>query len=274
MQNSLLSGIAITLYLLTAAIIAWQLFKLRGKFSDTHHSLKKYSVIALGLSAVVLHGIVLYDNLFVPDGINLGVFNAISLITLLIALTILVASLTNPVENLGILLLPVAALAILLSGIYPVEHTILTVHAIELKTHILLSIVAYSLLTIAAVQSMALAIQDHHLRNKKPGGFIRALPPLQTMESLLFQMIAFGFFIHSLSLITGIIYLEDIFAQHLVHKSTLAVIAWLIFATLLWGRWRFGWRGATAIRWTLGGFSALALSYVGSKWVMEIILGR
>jgi len=274
MHISIISAIAISFYLLTAAILAWHLFALRGKYSESPYTLKKAGIFVMSLTAVIFHSIVLYDGIFVTEGINLGIFNAISLITLLISFTLTLASINNPVENLGIVLLPTAALSILLSLLYPVNHTILTVQAIELKTHILLSIIAYSLLTIAAVQSMVLAIQDRHLRNRKPGGFIRALPPLQTMESLLFQMIALGFFMHSLSLITGIVYLEDMFAQHLVHKSILAVIAWLIFATLLWGRWRFGWRGATAIRWTLGGFSALALSYVGSKWVMEIILGR
>jgi len=121
---------------------------------------------------------------------------------------------------------------------------------------------------------LVLAVQDHQLRNKKPGGFVRALPPLQTMETLLFQMIGLGFFLHSLSLITGIIYLDDMFAQHIAHKTILSILAWIIFAILLWGRWRFGWRGSTAIRWTLAGFTVLFLAYVGSKWVLEVILNR
>jgi ABC-type uncharacterized transport system permease subunit len=137
-----------------------------------------------------------------------------------------------------------------------------------------MSVLAYSLLSIAAVQAVALAIQDHHLRTKRPGGFIRALPPLQTMETLLFQMISAGLVVLTLSLITGMIYLEDMFAQHLVHKTILSLLAWLVFATLLWGRWRFGWRGATAIRWTLSGFFVLLLAYIGSKWVLEILLQR
>ena len=274
MYNSLISGISISLYLVTAAILAWHLFKLRGNYAKDAKTLNKSGVLALGLIAAVLHGVLLSNDLFVAEGINLGVFNSISLIAMLIAFTLLIAAFSNPVENLGILLLPFAALAILLSQLYPIQHTLLIAQASELRTHIILSIIAYSLLTIAAVQALVLAFQDRHIRNRKPGGFIRALPPLQTMESLLFQMITFGFIVHSLSLVTGIMFLEDMFAQHLAHKTVLSVIAWLVFATLLWGRWRFGWRGATAIRWTLGGFSSLALSYVGSKWVMEIILER
>ena len=197
-----------------------------------------------------------------------------SLSTWIAAFTTLLAALLNPVENLAILLLPLASLAILLDIIFPIEHTLIPAVAAELKLHIFLSLLAYSLFIIAAVHALLLATQDRHLRNRKPGGFIRALPPLQTMENLLFQMIGLGFFLHSLALITGIIYLENMFTQHLVHKTVLSIIAWFIFAILLWGRWRFGWRGTTAIRWTLGGFIALFFAYLGSKWVFEILLER
>ena len=143
-----------------------------------------------------------------------------------------------------------------------------------LEAHILISIFAYSFLSIAAVQAILLSIQNKHLHNQHPGGFIRALPPLQTMESLMFQMLAMGFVLQSFSLISGFIFLDDMFAQHLVHKTILSIIAWIIFAVLLWGRWKFGWRGKIAIRWTLGGFVSLLLAYLGSKMVLEIMLGR
>ncbi len=133
---------------------------------------------------------------------------------------------------------------------------------------------AYSLLSIAAIQSIVLALQDRRLRHKHPGGLTGALPPLQVMESLLFQMIGLGFIFLSLSLLSGIVYLEDIFAQHLVHKTVLSIVAWAVFGVLLWGRWHSGWRGRTAIRWTLGGFVLLLLAYFGSKLVLELILGR
>ena len=94
------------------------------------------------------------------------------------------------------------------------------------------------------------------------------------MENLLFQMIAFGLGMLTLSLITGSLYLDDMFEQRLAHKTILSMIAWVVFTTLLWGRWKFGWRGKKAIRWTLSGFIVLMLAYMGSKWVAEIILGR
>jgi len=94
------------------------------------------------------------------------------------------------------------------------------------------------------------------------------------MEHFLFQLIAAGFALLTLALFTGLIFVQNLFAQHLVHKTVLSLLAWLVFAVLLWGRWRFGWRGRTAIRWTLGGFASLMLAYFGSKLVLELILGR
>ncbi len=150
----------------------------------------------------------------------------------------------------------------------------MVVSATGLRVHILISIFSYSLLAIAALQAVLLAIQNKHLRNRHPGGFIRALPPLETMEQLLFRMIGLGYILLSLSLLTGAAYIEDIFAQHLVHKTVLSLAAWLVFAILLWGRWRHGWRGRIAIRWTLVGFVVLMLAYFGSKLVLELILHR
>jgi ABC-type uncharacterized transport system permease subunit len=100
------------------------------------------------------------------------------------------------------------------------------------------------------------------------------LPPMQVMEDLLIQFILFGFFLLSLSLATGFMFLHNIFAQHLVHKTVLSILAWLIFGSLLWGRWSFGWRGRKVIYLTLGGFILLLLAYFGSKLVLELILHK
>ena len=101
-----------------------------------------------------------------------------------------------------------------------------------------------------------------------------AFPPLQAMESLLFQMISTGLLFLSVSLLSGFIFIEDLFAQHLVHKTILSIVAWFIFSSLLIGRKRYGWRGKTAIRWTLYGFLSLLLAYFGSKLVLEVILDK
>ncbi|NOX75440.1 MAG: cytochrome c biogenesis protein CcsA [Gammaproteobacteria bacterium] len=273
MTQIIIGFFAIVLYALTGLLLARRLFHDRTKtYSDGPFT--KPRIIAIGLFAVLLHAIVLYHTLFVPAGLNIGFFNALSLIGWLIALLLLLAALSNPVESLGVFLLPLVGIAVALEMLFPGDHTLDIAQALELKLHIMLSVLAYSLLSIAAVQAILLAIQDSHLRNKRPGGFIRTLPPLQTMEALLFQMIGLGLALLSLSLLSGSLYLDDMFAQHLVHKTILSIIAWVVFATLLWGRWRFGWRGRTAIRWTLSGFFVLLLAYIGSKLITELVLGR
>ena len=230
--------------------------------------------IGIGFAALLLHGVMLYSELFTAGGLNLSFFNAVSLAAWTVAGLLLVSALSKPVENLAILALPVAAITVLLDLRFPGSHLLGPNAGWALRVHVLTSMLAYSLLTLASVQAILLAVQDNHLRRHHPGGFIRALPPLQTMESLLFEMISLGFVLLSVALATGFIYLEDMFAQHLVHKTVLSIVAWIAFAVLLWGRYRFGWRGRTAIRWTLVGFAVLMLAYFGSKAVIELILQR
>lgn len=261
--------LAISLYLVTAILLVIRL--VRTSAAETQ---AKNGILILWLGAVIIHGSLLYDQIIGPDGMNLGIFNALSLVSWLIALLLLLAAFTKPVENLGIALLPLAPMNIVLEFYFPSKHIIEISGPWQLQAHILISIIAYSILSIAMVQAILLAIQDWHLRNRKPGGIIQALPPLKTMESLLFQMIGVGFVLLTIGLIIGTLFIDDIFTKHLAHKTILSIIAWALFAILLWGRIRFGWRGRTAIRWTLGGFITLMLAYFGSKFVLELILGK
>ncbi len=235
-----------------------------------------YRPFYLGLAwlAAGLHSIVLAQIIPASDGIDLSIFSTAALVSLMIVLLFLLAAVNKPVDKLGIAVLPLAAMTLLLRLAYSDQVHILTHLSWPMEMHILVSILAFSLLNIAALQALLLALQDWQLRRKHTNWFVRSLPPLQTMESLLFQMIGVGFILLSLSLATGFVFLEDLFAQHLVHKTVLSILSWLLFAVLLWGRWRYGWRGRTAIRWTLGGFAALVLAYFGSKLVLEIILHR
>jgi ABC-type uncharacterized transport system permease subunit len=228
--------------------------------------------IGLAFAGLLLHAVLLGHQLITGIGINLSFFNAMSLSTWLVILLLLLSSLRQPVENLGILLLPVAAVSVALSIKFPAIHLLEPGAEPGLQVHVLISLLAYSLLTLASVQAVLLAIQDAKLRHHHPGGFVRALPPLQTMEGLLFRMISIGFVLLGLALLTGFMFLEDMFAQHLVHKTILSIASWLVFGVLLWGRYRFGWRGRIAIRWTLAGFLVLALAYFGTKAALELIL--
>ena len=233
----------------------------------------KYILLLLGGLAICLHALVLYQNMVIPSGLNLGFFNAASLMAWVIATLLLLSILRQPVENLAIVIFPLAALTIGLESYFHSER-ILSNQPYGVTLHILFSITAYSLLSISALQALFLAYQDYQLHHKRPGWVIRILPPLQIMEKLLFQMIAVGFILLSFSLISGIVFLEDIFAQHLVHKTILSIVAWCVFGMLLWGHWRYGWRGKKAIRWNISGFFVLMLAYFGSKMVLELILQR
>lgn len=260
---------ALALYLASTSLLV---VRMRRGILAAEYS--KVVPLAIGLLGALLHAVLLAQTLFQPSGLDLALFHVVSLTGWLVALLVLAAAFSSPVENLGVVVLPLAALALLAQWLPERTPVLVAGASAGLKAHILLSIVSYSLLALAAVQALLLAVQDRHLRNRQPGGFIRALPPLETMERLLFRLIGIGYIILSLSLITGAHFIYNIFAQHLVHKTVLSIAAWALFAVLLWGRWRFGWRGRTAIRWTLGGFAVLVLAYFGSKLVLEVILGQ
>jgi ABC-type uncharacterized transport system permease subunit len=205
---------------------------------------------------------------------NFSLFSTASMVSALVALLLLLASLTKPVEKLGIAIFPLAAIMLGLDMCFPEKLRSLQTYSWEMGTHVLSSVIAFSLLNIAALQAVLLAIQERQLKNHQPKKFILRLPALQTMESLLFQMLAMGLVFLSVSLVSGVAFIDDLFAQHLAHKTVLSIIAWLIFSALLLGRLRYGWRGQTAIRWTIAGFILLLLAYFGSKLVLEIILQR
>jgi ABC-type uncharacterized transport system permease subunit len=221
-----------------------------------------------------LHALYLILIVQIHNGFNYSFFNTTALVALFIVLLLLFASIDKPVEKLGIAVFPLAGILLTMNIIFPDKPHQLATHNWQMTLHILSSIVAFSLLNIAAIQAILLAIQDQHLRSHHPKRLILALPPLQAMETLLFQMIGTGLFFLTVSLLSGFLFIEDLFAQHLVHKTVLSIIAWIIFSGLLAGRLRYGWRGNAAIQWTLIGFVLLLLAYFGSKLVLELILGR
>ncbi len=258
----------VTLYLLAAGLLAW---RLRGRepVINGAHTL----ALALAIAAVLVHGWILKLNLWQEQGLSLTLGHAISLLTWLSALLLSLLSLRRPVETLGVALFPLAALGALLGLLVPSGAGSLIEALWTVKLHIILSVLAYSVLTLAAVQAMVLALQDRRLHHHRVGGWLRVLPPLQTMEQLLFELTAVGFFLLSLALLSGLVFVEDMLAQHLVHKTFFSILAWVFYAVLLWGHWRFGWRGKSATRGTLIGYITLLLAYFGSKFVLEQLLG-
>ena len=229
--------------------------------------------LAVGAVAVIVHAIALRYLLFVPAGLDLGFYQMISLVGWQVAVVVLLAVARLPLAGVAVAVLPVAAAAALAPVLFD-SSSIHTALGWQLEAHILLSLLAYSLLAVAAVQALVLAVQDRQLRRHRPDGWVRALPALEAMESLLFRLLAAGFILLGLALATGFLFVDDLLGQHLLHKTVLSVFAWALFGVLLWGRWRRGWRGRTALRWTLAAFALLALGYFGSKLVLELILGQ
>lgn len=259
----------VTAYLAASGLLIFRLFP-----EHREQSWIKPAALGAALLALVLQGWMLFTALITQTGLNFSFFNALSLACWMISGILLVSSITKPVENLGIALFPCAALAVFLEWRFPGNHILADSQQLGLRLHILTSMLAYSLLALASMQALMLAIQDHSLHSHHPRGLIRSLPPLQTMETLLFEMIVIGFILLNLSLISGFLFLENMFAQRMVHKTVLSLLGWCVFGGLLWGRFRYGWRGRTAIIWTLSGFVTLMLGYFGSKAVIELILER
>ncbi len=255
-----------------AAIVFYVIAGLYAIICFAHQKpIHRTGLFSLVGAALLFHGGGIYGLSAAYPGVQLGFFSVSSLIFWVINLIVLFSSLKKALHNLFILLSPLSVLAVAAS-IFGRDANIQISY--QLASHVILSILAYSLLTIATLQALLLAYQNHQLKNKHTIGKVRLLPPLQTMESLLFELLWAGEILLTLSILSGIWFLEDIFAQHLAHKTVFSIAAWIIYALLLWGRHQLGWRGYTAIRWTLGGFALLMLAYFGSKLVLELILHR
>ena len=261
---------------LLPSLSAAVLYALAGLYQaqrlHTRQAPNKRLLLGLGILALFAHLLSLPGHLLSQGGLALDFFNAASLIAACIILMGVVTCVTQPLENLMVLLYPIGLLAVLSAQFIPGGKLVVVQEEAGLLLHILLSIMAYGLLSIAMLQSLLLLVQDHQLKNKHPSGLIRNFPPLQTMEKLLFAMLWCGWILLSAALTSGWVFVDDLLAQHLAHKTVFSLMAWLVFAVLLWGRHQLGWRGSKAIRLTLAGFTLLMLAYFGSKLVREFIL--
>jgi ABC-type uncharacterized transport system permease subunit len=261
---------------IAVAVDFWRTLMRQPSKTDTSQSLKLHAaLIALGL---ILHGGLLYRDIFAVGGFNLGLFYALSAILWLTALIYWIANLTHQLHSLQAFVLPPAALFVLLSAIHIqsyVQPQANTGSALFIA-HVAIAILAYSLFTFAALHAMLMAIVERSLHNKPMPFKLPSFPPLIVMESLLFKVIGFGFILLTLTVFSGMLFSEEIFGKPLqfTHKVIFSIASWLIYAWLLYGRFRHGWRGKTAIRWTLLGFVLLLLAYVGSQFVLHFLLGK
>jgi ABC-type uncharacterized transport system permease subunit len=257
------------------AIDFWRTARRMPDQGEAVASMKLHSsMIAL---ALILHAGLLYRDIFATDAIHLGLLYALSAILWLTALIYWIANLKHQLHSLQAFVLPLAALFVLLSGINleyqpPSQEEIGALFI----AHVSIAILAYSLFTFAALHALLMAIVERSLHNKPTFVRLPSFPPLILMESLLFKVIVFGFTLLTLTVLSGMLFSEEIFGKPLqfTHKVIFSIASWFIYAWLLYGRFRHGWRGKIAIRWTLFGFILLLLAYVGTHFVIEIVLGR
>lgn len=236
-----------------------------------------------GVTAVAwaLHGAALW-----PDMVSNGTLRVGFAFMLSAALWISVAAYWIENRNFALdglrrMVMPFAAVAAVLPPLFPGSLMPVQAQSPAFGWHVAVAVMAYSTLTIAAFHAVLMALQEArlHTRASKPGvlgAAIDQLPALLTMEKLLFRMISIGFVLLSLTVLSGVVFSEQLFGKPLRwdHKNVFALLSWLLFAALLLGRrWR-GWRGKTALRFTLAGFATLALAYVGSRFVLEVVLHR
>ncbi len=229
--------------------------------------------IALPLA---LHGYLLYGNLFVGGELTLGLVSALSLIFWLTMLVYWLARFFYPLAGLQTLVLPLAAVGALLPALFPAAHMLSQPHSWAFDAHVFVAMLAYSLFTIAALHGGLMSLVEKRLHHAALPPVLRALPPLLTMEILLFRIIGAGFILLTLTLLSGMVFSEQIFGKpfQFNHKLLFGFISWGVFAVLLLGHHFYGWRGRIAVRWTMSGFVFLLLAYLGTQFVLEVMLHR
>ncbi len=246
-------------------------------------------IIMMIVGAFLLHSIELYSRLFQNQGgklvLDLSLGHSISLVAWMAILLYLAASLFRPILNLGIAVLPTAALATHIGGrVNPVAR-IVQDQTLSADLHLILAVTAFGVLSLAFAQATLVLLQEHQLRRHlhhsstdRKGVFFPALPPLQTMETILFQLLIIGFMLLTANLVTGLVSsqqntgLSSGLAIEFNHHTILTLAAWLGFGLLILGHFVRGWRGQQAARYTMIGFGVFILGYFGPRIVRELIL--
>lgn len=225
---------------------------------------------------LLLHGLGLYEGLFGAGGMRFSFSYALSLMLWLAVFIYWLESFHARMDGLQPMVLPLAAICALLPALFPQARNIEHVGAWGFKLHFLAAMLAYGLFTLSALHAVFMSFVERKLHRRALTKSLASLPPILVMEALLFRMILIAFALLTLALGSGVLFSETLFGKALVfdHKTLFAFISWGIYAALLVGRHVYGWRGRIALRWSLAGFVVLLLAYVGSRFVVEVILGR
>jgi len=224
--------------------------------------------------ALLAHGALIYQSMLGYGNIRLGFGNSLSTILWLTALVYWVSSQGAPLARLQSWVSGLAAASVLGMALFTNTHVIPNSQALALRAHLVVSFLAYGLLAVAALHAVLMTLLEKQLHR---GSFMRdSAPPLLTLEAMLFKSIGIGFALLTLAVISGVFFSEELFGKALQfsHKIVFAILSWLVFGGLLLGRHYRGWRGRTALVWTITGFTLLLLAYLGTQFVLEVVLRR
>ncbi|MCL2308930.1 MAG: cytochrome c biogenesis protein CcsA [Proteobacteria bacterium] len=261
-------------HLLVAALYAlgavthWRVSRSR----QSAYVMPKY-VWGFALFTLALHACAIIRAIAAPDGIDISLGNAISLVAFLCVLIAWAFGLMRALPGFASVILGGAAVAALMPIVFTSARRFLYATESWAALHIAIAFSAYSLLFVAAIQALVMVGLEKRLH---AGVTALRTPPLLTLERYLFKLISLGFILLTLTVVSGLFFSEQVFGTpfELTHKSGFSVLAWFIYGTLLVGRWRFGWRGRKALYWILAGTLFLVFAYLGSKLVLEVFLQR
>ena len=232
----------------------------------------KLGWLPMAVLAIIFHVELHALNWRNTSGPDMHFFAALSLSALGMALLTTTMAWRGRMAALGVIVFPMAALFALLYRLAGPSTPVAM--GWQLQLHVWCALLAYATLAIAAVLAVLLWLQERALRERRFNRWLRVLPPLTELESLLFRTITAGFALLSIALLSGTLFVHDLFAQHLAHKTVLSLLAWAVFGLLLLGRWRRGWRGRQAVRLTLVAMLLLVLAFFGSKFAYDFLLNR
>lgn len=265
----------ILLHVLVAAIYAATAWARWPRGDAASQSRRNAGQILLA-AALLLHGIAIFHAIVRADGLDFSFANALSLVAGLAVLAAWLTGVLRTLPRVAAVILPVAAVCALLPPLAESPHRIAFASEPLAAAHIAVALCAYALFVVVAMQALVTTGLEKRLHRGLPDGTSRGVPPLLTLERYMFRLLAVGFVLLTLTLASGIMFSEQLFGKPVTftHKNVFSVAGWLAFAVLLFGRWRYGWRGRTALKWILGGTLLLVLGYLGSKFVSEMLLRR
>ena len=274
MPDILMHALAALIY----ALLAAHFWKVRWRGPVLGHPASGLRPVerALLLIALICHALSLHSEIFGSGQMRFGFAIAVSVMMWLALTLYWVESLYARMDGLQILGLPLASVGVVLPLVFAAPHVLPNAGTPGFRIHFLAAMLAYSLFILAALHAVLMMVAERGLHRGRITPFLAGLPPLMRMEALLFRLIHIGFVLLSFTVITGVFFSESLFgrAVRFDHKTVFALLSWAIFALLIAGRHFRGWRGRIALRWTFAGFGSLLLAYLGSRFVLEFVLGR